>query len=123
MLKKGDPDIPFCQHSWNDHVSSFIDNKVLIIRYEDLLLDGLTASKRILDHVGREKSEKVILDDLERQSFNKRKMEFVDNGEETKAKHLRRGQVGDWKHHLTDKLNNEVKQSFHTNMRKFSYLD
>ena len=74
MLKKGDPDIPFCQHSWNDHVSSFIDNKVLIIRYEDLLSDGLTTSKRILDHVGREKSEKVILDDLERQSFNKRKM-------------------------------------------------
>ena len=104
MLEQGDPIIDHCHWSWNDHVTPYLNDKnILLIKYEDLLLNGIPTAQKILAFFNKEKLVDHIKADLEQQSFKQKKKEFKDLGEVIKDKHMRKGVVGDWKQYLSHK--------------------
>lgn len=107
ILNEGDPFIGSCKWSWNEHITPYLeDPSILVIRYEDLSHKGLETSQKILNYIGKEKTDEQILVDIETQSFKGKKASFKAEKEASKLKHLRKGIVGDWKQHLsiTDKV-------------------
>lgn len=118
MLNKGDQHIPHCQWSLDEHITSYIGKpKVLVIKYETLLKEGLTEAQKILHHCQTDKSSEQILKDLKAQSFEKRKHSFEPGSD--KSKHLRKGESGDWVNHLSSEDTEKI-ESFckHEEFRK-----
>lgn len=118
---KGDNRYKGCHHSWKDHVTSFKSKDVLLIKYEDLLLEGESTSKEILNFVEISKPDEHINEVLVEQSFSKRKSEFKESNERIKFKHLRKGKTGEWKKELDTKLLKEVDLELKDLMDQFKY--
>jgi len=123
MLQNGDEHIANCGWGWNEHLSSYIaSGNALIIKYEDLLQNGLETAKKILTHVGKEKSETTIKKDLHLQSFKVKKQILSEKKEVVKAKHMRKGIVGDWQNQIP-KETVEILEIRHDElMKKLGYL-
>lgn len=87
---------------WSQHAGGWANHRITphIIRYEDLLSNGEEELVRLLSRMGMEIPINKIRESLERQSFSRRRIDFEQSGELSKAKFLRRGQTGDWKRFL-----------------------
>lgn len=102
MLTTGDKNIAHCQWALDDHINSFLGKpEVLIISYEALLKESLTEAVKILHHCQNDKPQEQIVEDLNAQSFEKKKGSLKPGSD--KAKHLRKGVSGDWVNHLSIK--------------------
>ena len=121
MLKNGDPFIYQCQYPWDHHVNSYLGQDVLFIRYEDLLNNDVSSVRRILSFIGTHKTYPEIISSIKRQSFETRKAEFIESGDKVRSRHLRKGETGDWKNYLTEKVNQDLCDSFEELMKKFDY--
>lgn len=88
----------WCRISWKNHLHSYLlKPKLLQIKYEDVLLNPVRESKRILDFIGEKRSVAEIEKAVEFQSFNFVKKKFIEKGEIQKATFLREGVSGQWK--------------------------
>lgn len=123
MLDKGDPFIAHCQWGWNEHVSSYLNNKdLLIIKYEDLLLKGVETSQKILTYFNKQKPITEIEKDIVTQSFKTKKKEYALTGQQIKNKHLRKGVVGDWKNNVSKKDKLNIQTTHYKIMAQLNYL-
>jgi hypothetical protein len=106
--------------SWHDHTNPFKDAGVLITRYEDLLQQPLSACRRILDHLGIQKSDAAIIRSIENQSFESRK-----KGLQTQDKYeyrvLRRGGCEYWRTEMSADERKLFLQSLAGELQEYSY--
>lgn len=95
-----------CSISWKAHLSQYRNKaNVFKVQYESLLNDSFNESKRILDFIGIEKSEKEIIRCINEQSFDKRKTQFFNENQIEKANFLRSGKKEQWKTVFSKKEN------------------
>lgn len=88
----------WCRISWKTHLKPYFDDEnVLKVKYESLLSDPLTESKRILNFIGIEKDEAKINEDIYNQSFEKKKNKFKEEKQLGKANFMRKGENEQWK--------------------------
>ncbi len=90
---------------------SWMDGDDLVVRYEELLDDEFGGFERIVDHchieIDREKLHEIIRNNsFETMTGGRRR------GEEDVAAHQRKGIVGDWRNHFTDRLKARFKDRF-----------
>lgn len=95
----GDNDVQYwCRISWKTHLKPYFeDENILKIKYESLLLDPLTESKRILNFIGIEKEEADVKHCIQNQSFEKKKNQFKEEKQLGKANFMRKGEKEQWK--------------------------
>lgn len=84
--------------------------EALLVRYEDLLADEYGAFERIIDYcqidISRQRLHQIIKDNsFEAVTGRKR-------GEENITVHQRKGIIGDWRNHFTDKVKENFKEKF-----------
>ena len=122
------PRMPEVRGSWSQHVSSWLDdpeNRVLMVRYEDLLQDAVAELKRIVDFLDLwwddEKGRKAVaksdfqnLQKLERQKGFPEKPRDV-------ATFFRRGQSGGWRDTLPRELARRIVDDHGFMMRRLGY--
>ena len=89
-------------YSWKEHFTPYFNNNILFIKYEDLIDNPVTISKKILDYLGVEQSHKHILDSISNQSFQNRISRDVNKKDKHQKKLLRKGTYGSWEHELTN---------------------
>ncbi|HEY5035502.1 MAG TPA: sulfotransferase domain-containing protein, partial [Chthoniobacterales bacterium] len=77
---------------------------VPIVRYEDLLAEPEEEARRILQHLGLERSPNEIAIAVANQSFARKKAALLESGETGRAKFLRVGKSGQWREQLPTPL-------------------
>lgn len=99
--------------------TSWLKEKTLIVKYEDLLADELGNFQRIVDHCGLSVSPKNLSNIVQRNSFQA--MSGRKQGEEDVFSHHRKGIAGDWRNHFTPKVTEMFKLLFGQVLIKTGY--
>ena len=116
--------------SWSDHVKSWteqIEIPVHVVRYEDMINDTLKYFKSAVEFIGLEKSEDQVKQALGKSDFSVLSAQELKEGFREKMikskSFFRKGQIGDWKNHLSEKEAGLIIDQHKETMLKFGYLD
>ena len=122
VLDKGHKSVPWCQITWDKHVAQYLNNEVLIIKYEDLLLNPQVECQKILSHIGINRSEEQIDSAIKNQSFKAVKEKSKSSSDKRQKTILRHGRSGAWKEKLTIKQKDFLTNRFFDTLNSLEYL-
>ncbi|XP_034036737.1 amine sulfotransferase-like [Thalassophryne amazonica] len=115
--------------SWFEHIKTWYSQKdkmnILFIRYEDMIHDLRSAVQRMSLFLGEELNEEQIANVVKHSTFKSMQRnpqasyERVPNLllNQQQGKFMRKGTIGDWKHHFTVALNERFDQVFQKEMK------
>lgn len=116
--------------TWNEHVKSWENASeiaVHFIRYEDMKLDPLNAFKKAVGFMALDMGETQIEKAIVKSDFSVLKEQEENEGFREKPSHtnsfFRKGQVGDWRNHLTNEQAAKIIVDHQEIMKKYGYLD
>ena len=118
--------------SWSDHYKSwksYKSCKILIIKYEDMLLEEFNTFSKIISYLKNidsvEYHEEKIINAIKRTQFKElQKMEKTDGFSEKGRGELffRKGKTGLWKEELPLNLIKKIEKTFYSEMVELGYL-
>jgi aryl sulfotransferase len=115
--------------SWGEHVAAWTALKripVLVLRYEDLLVDAAAGVRRIAKLLGRELSDAQVSDAVRATSFERLRREEAERGftEAVKAgSFFRAGTAGQWSELRDQTVFRPLLERFAKPMRRYGYLE
>ena len=102
VLAEGDADVSeWCNRPWDECVNEYLDAGALVLRYEDLLAAPEGQCRRLLAHLGVQRSAVRIRTAIAAQSFAAVKRKFLERADLARATFLREGRAGAWRTALT----------------------
>ena len=114
--------------TWSEHVESWLNQQdipILLIRYEDMKTDTLNTFKKAVQFLGWNYSDTEIQNALDKSSFNNLKKQESKKGFKERLsvqkQFFRKGQIGDWKLHLSDEQILSIKKNHENTIKKLSY--
>lgn len=114
---------------WSGHVKSWTDGlpfPVMVIRYEDMLLDTAKIFKKAIDFVGLNVIEDAVMQAINESSFEKLKEKENKDGFREKNKRspsfFRSGSMGNWELELTDEQAKNITDLHGQVMKVYDYL-
>ncbi|MDR3697526.1 sulfotransferase domain-containing protein [Mucilaginibacter sp.] len=117
-------------YDWSGHVKSWTSKlpfPVLIIRYEDMLADGLNTFTKAVNFMDIDISTEKIATAITGTEFHRLKQKEQANGfKETLAKNrvfFRKGQSGNWKNELNEQQMADIVHKHNEIMKTFNYLN
>lgn len=83
---------------WKTHLQGYLERKdILCLNYESLQCDPFSQGREICRFLSIDRSDTEVRDAVRKQSFDYRRREFRERGEEAKADFLRRGLSEGWR--------------------------
>lgn len=139
----GDENFAFCKNknelanqlrqkllTWSKHIESFekaFEIPIHFVRYEDMKLEPVKTFKDAVRFIGLDYSEEEVKEAVLKSDFKKLKEDEKKNGFKEKPSKVesffRKGEVGDWKNHLTEEQINKLIEDHKEVMRRFGYID
>lgn len=107
--------------SWSGHLRPYLESDALMVRYEDLLDHPVEESVRILDHLGMAREPAQIEDAVRKQSFEVRKQNFLEAGDEENAEFLRAGTSGRWQGALSEEQLTAIEEVLGEDLQALGY--
>ncbi|HEX3817106.1 MAG TPA: sulfotransferase domain-containing protein [Chthoniobacterales bacterium] len=121
-LLAGAPEVHnWCRVSWTDHLRPYEEAGVPIVRYEDLLAQPEADARRILQHLGLERSPNEIATAVANQSFARKKAALLESGETGRAKFLRVGRSEQWREQLPAHLQRRFAEALGAELAAWNY--
>ena len=118
--------------SWSNHLNSwknFDNQKILVIKYEDLVNDTYNEFLKVLEFLNKlynlDINENKIKKSITLTNFNKLQSLEKSSGfnEKTKSKQFfRKGKIGSWKIELSKNLAKKLEKSFKNEMMSLGYI-
>nr|WP_272506794.1 sulfotransferase domain-containing protein [Salinibacter ruber] len=115
----GDPDFGWCQISWAEHFEQYAATEALVVRYEDLLEDPYTESRRVLNHLGLERSDDHVENAIWQQSLGRKKRELQQKGKDLRV--INKGGSERWKDTLDSSEREKIEHALGEVMNKIGY--
>jgi len=116
--------------SWSLHVESWVkasEIDVHFVRYEDMKLDAYNTFKKIVEFIGLDYNETQIQKAISKSDFNILKEQEQKNGFKERLgkcnSFFRKGEVGDWRNHLSQEQSAKIINDNKEMMKQFGYLD
>ncbi|MGK7931020.1 MAG: sulfotransferase domain-containing protein [Microcystaceae cyanobacterium] len=106
---------------WKNHYEPYFNDNYFIVKYEAMLDNPEQECKRILSFLGIERDKQQIKETIERQSFEKRKSNFLKSDEVGKARFLRVGKKEQWKEKLSREQQQLFLESLGDDLKRFNY--
>ncbi|WP_299098578.1 sulfotransferase domain-containing protein [uncultured Winogradskyella sp.] len=101
----------WCKFSWKNHYNGYLNKDILFVKYEDLLQNPKFECQQILKFLNIEKTDKFILNAIDKQSFKNAKQ----------TNNLRKGEAGYWKHQLSNSENQLFIEHLSNSLDYFGY--
>lgn len=111
----------WCTHPWDEHVNAYLEVGTFVLRYEDLLDDPEREVRRLLGHLGIERTTTEIWAAIRHQSFAVARQRFLAAGDLARAAFLRAGRHGDWLSALTAEQQAFCWNRFGSTLRTLNY--
>ena len=118
--------------SWSDNYNSWKNYKlspILIIRYEDMVLNGHNTFLRIIEYLNKIDGLKIdktkVKNSFEQTEFKKLQKMEVKHGFEDKVKKgffFRSGKIGSWKDEVPNEIIKKIEKIFYQEMIELKYL-
>jgi hypothetical protein len=116
---------------WSMHYESWKNNfppeKLLVVRYEDMNLNGISTFAKIVDFLNIEISKENLVQCIEKCSFknlqNQEKKEGFTEKPVGVKRFFRKGKVGGWTDYLTNEQEQEIVEKHSKVMKELNYLD
>lgn len=108
-----------CNISWKNHYESYMPDKALFIKYEDVLLEPVAACKRILEYLKVSKTLNEIKTAIENQSLTNRLNDKLDKH---KFRIVRKGSCEYWKQTMKMKELSIIDRELSQDLKKFNYV-
>ena len=118
--------------SWSDNYNSWKNYRlspILIIRYEDLVLNGHDTFLKIIEYLNEIDGLKIdktkIKNSFEQTDFKKLQKIEIKYGFEDKAKKgffFRKGKIGSWKNEVPNEIIKKIEKIFYQEMIELKYL-
>jgi aryl sulfotransferase len=116
--------------SWSYHVESWTNihrKNILVVRYEDMLNNGLETFKKIVSYLELDYTDEQIQKAIENSSFNKLKEkenQFTFKEKPAKAESFfRSGKVGGWRNEITKEEAQMIIDFNYDKLLKYNYID
>lgn len=116
--------------TWSGHAESWTrqrDIPTLLIRYEDMKRSPIRTFDGIVRFLGIDCSQRRLQDAIEMSSFSRLKKQEQAEGFKEKPPNapcfFRKGEVGDWRYHLSEVQRDRLIRDHGRVMRQFGYLD
>ena len=120
----GSPYAAWCNTPWSQHVTGYLANcsdLLIIIRYEDLIADGLKQLRRIASFLNIDRSDTDIQECINAQHFEAIKKNAFEKGDIKNFDFLREGKSGQYRHALTAAQIRRIELSCSNEMIKLGY--
>jgi len=116
--------------TWSEHVISWTTQKLIpvhVVRYEDMKQNTFDTFKKAVQFIGIEKSDQQIKTAIEKSDFKILAQQEQEKGFKEKMikskSFFRKGEIGDWRNYLDEKMKNEIIKNHETMMKQYGYLD
>lgn len=107
--------------SWPEHVNKALnDQRILFIKYEDLLLNPASEIMKTLDFLKLKTNNKRVANIVSHHSFQKEKRRLKETRQEYSI-HLRKGISGEWKEHFNKEMLEYIYLNAKKQMKLFGY--
>jgi hypothetical protein len=111
----------WCRVDWETHVTPYLESDHLFLRYEDLLDDAQQACRKIVDHLGIDRSREHLETSVYQQSMDFKKQKFLERGETEKANFMKTGTHGQWKDVLPLSHRQKIEQTLSPLLERVGY--
>lgn len=101
---------PWLNLSWKDHYMPYHENNIHFIKYEDLIDFPINECKKILAYLGVSSNQDHIKHSIDKQSFQKIKLNISNINDKHLNKLLRKGVYGSWEKEFTKEEVNLFKE-------------
>jgi hypothetical protein len=115
--------------TWSGHVRSWLDDSGLpvhLVRYEDLLLSPVETFSRLLAFVGLDPDPRRVRKAINFSSFDILAAQESEHGFRERLaaaeRFFRKGQIGDWRNHLTEAQAQQIMADHGPVMNRLGYL-
>jgi len=116
--------------TWSEHVISWTTQKLIpvhVVRYEDMKQNTFDTFKKAVQFIGIEKSDKQIKTAIEKSDFKILAQQEQEKGFKEKMikskSFFRKGEIGDWRNYLDEKMKNEIIKNHKKMMQYYGYLN
>lgn len=116
--------------TWSNHVESWTNvhrENLFLMKYEDMLNDGLNTFTKLVQYVGLEYSQKQIEKAMKEVEFNKiQQKESENNFIETpknSQRFFRNGKIGGWKNEITEDQAKFIIDCNYETLLKYKYIE
>lgn len=114
--------------AWSNFVLGWLDVQVPVVRFEELVQNPTLTIVKTLDALDIDVPDTtMIVQAVERQSFDKRRKELEQNGNkynygrDVQLRNLRKGQPGDWRNYFDNDMTALASSLFIQAMRRYDY--
>lgn len=123
--------IPQLLYSWSGHVQSWLDDSglpTLLMRYEDMLADPISAFSRLVSFSGLEYDTDKVAEAVQATAFETLRRQERDKGfrerpQANKELFFREGRTGGWRDRIAQELVESILATHAPTMHRLGYLD